>query len=108
MEFVCIGRFHIMRVLLEKWADKQVTPDEYLQLLNAIPVMGRCDLKFILSKPIVDALREDARKELVARNLIRAPWEKWAAIVAIVLGSAASLIVIGRWIQSFYTSHGFP
>jgi len=72
--------------------------------MDAVPGMTRKELDFIVSHCMNDGLREQAREELISRNLIRKPWENWLTIVAIVLGAIASLVVIWQWIEALSPS----
>jgi hypothetical protein len=86
-----------MNPLLDRWAMKQLSVDEYSQLMDEIPGMSRKELSFIVSEAIPDAMREQAREELIARNLIRPHWEKPLMVAAVVLGMASSFVVLLRW-----------
>ena len=98
--FVCVVVQSQMHPLLTKWANQQITPEEYRTLMDALPGMARKELAFILSHCRNDALREDAREELISRNLIRKPWENHLTVAAIVLGAIAALVVILQWLEA--------
>jgi hypothetical protein len=91
---------HPTNPLLAKWANKTLTDDEYMQLVEGIGALSHDDLVFVLSKPIQDNLREQVREELLVRSVAQSPKDKKLVNAAIWLGIASAISSIVQLLVS--------
>jgi len=77
--------------LLDKWASKTITHEEYHRLVDGIAGLSHDELVFVISKPIQDNLREQVKEELIVRSLVQSPREKLLVMLALWLGIASAV-----------------